>query len=340
MLLALLTPTSPLGVDARDSVLAMVAQLEPARRRHALYELATLREEHGRFDGAREALESLVSLEEDGRARAALHLKRGELLRGQRNFGRAKVAYEQALLDDPSLVAALRALIELSSGESERLVALVERLATLAGPEATAPYGPSLVEAYERLGRPRDAYRALAALAETTERVRHRLRLAEALGLTGEALALREKLAITSEESSEAVLLGYLDAQLIPFAVRLGVQSVETSSLSPRAQRVLAERLSSTPQGASLASRLWPALGASAWRTSTGGQLRRGAAQAGARARGRGLAHGFGAVLSDSAGASPTAQPTPVEGAGAEGFPQSPPATRARSQPRVCLDWR
>src|SRR5690606_35582857 len=125
--------------------------------------------------------------------------------------------------------------------------------------EALEPYRERMADAYEVLGRRADAAAQLAALPETPELLARRARLAEERGLTGEALQLRERL--TDEPPVlENILRGYLDAQLIPFALRLAERLLEREALSAEATRLVAERLSPSIEGAKLAARLWPTL--------------------------------------------------------------------------------
>src|SRR5690606_18986165 len=115
----------------------------------------------------------------------------------------------------------------------------------------------TLADAYEAEERWADASRTLARLEETDANLARRAALATRQGLTGEALMLRERLPLPPEER-EQILLGYLDAQLLPFAVRLGVTLLSAGTLTERTQRLLAERLAPTEEGAELATQLWP----------------------------------------------------------------------------------
>src|SRR5262249_53344658 len=116
-----------------------------------------------------------------------------------------------------------------------------------------------LVDAYVRLGRGADALGVLSQLPPTEERVRLRAELAESLGRSQEALALREQLARTPEER-EALALVALRADRHVDAVRILGPLGSLESLSPESQRTFAAALSSTEEGAPLAAQLWTLL--------------------------------------------------------------------------------
>jgi hypothetical protein len=78
--------------------------------------------------------------------------------------------------------------------------------------------------------------------------------------MVGDALRIREKLAKDPAELV-AVLFGYMVAELIPFAVKLGERLLKMGApLDELARRMLAEKASMEPEGAGLAVRLWPDL--------------------------------------------------------------------------------
>jgi tetratricopeptide (TPR) repeat protein len=259
-LLALTEREASLDDASREALFRSVAQWVPARRPAMLVALAGLEQRQGRVLDAVATLAELAQLEEAPLARAALHVERGQLLWRQANEPRlARVAFERALVDDGTQLAAVRALVELTREEPERFAAFVERLEQLAGPEAVVGERAALADAYETLGRSRDAYRLLGELEETPARLRRRAALAELLGLGGEALALREKVADTPAEREE-ILKGYLAAELVPFAVRLGRELLDAGTLEPATVRLLAERLATSAQGAELSVRAWPRL--------------------------------------------------------------------------------
>jgi tetratricopeptide (TPR) repeat protein len=313
-------------VERRERLLVTLADVVPERRRVALREVASLRLTHQRFADAVAALTQLATLEEDPKARAALHVERGELLRHRvGDLPAARLAFERALADDVSQVAAVRELVDLLQGDPERFVPMVERLVVLAGEEAIAPVRPQLAEAYEALGRLKDAARVLATLEETPERLGRRAALLEQLGLTGEALTLRERLAATPAEL-EQVLRGYLDVELVPFAVRLGSRLLDEGALSASTRRRLAERLSNTAQGAALALRAWPKLLEGAVADADGWTLLAEALMQLGRDADARVADGFGAVLTGTPGNAPTVELSPVA-RGAVGGATAVPAT-------------
>ncbi|HLM45922.1 MAG TPA: flagellar hook-length control protein FliK, partial [Myxococcaceae bacterium] len=141
-----------------------------------------------------------------------------------------------------------------------RFVMAAEQLAAvLAGPAVMGLWRERLAEAYEALGRLPEAAEQLKLLPETPERLTSRVRIAEAQGLTGEALQLRERL--TEEPGQlEGILRQYLDAQLVVFAVRLAEKLFQAGTLSLEMKRLVAERLSPTVEGAALTLHLWPEL--------------------------------------------------------------------------------
>ncbi len=289
----------------RERLLTVLAEVVPERRKAALRELALLRARLEQWSGAIESLAQLAQLEEDPKARAVLHVERGELLLHRlKDLPAARVAFERALVDDGVQLAAVRELVELSRGDAERFVPMVERLTALAGDEASRPFRDELAAGYEQLGRLKDAARVLATLEQTPALIQRRAVLAETLGLKGESLSLREQIATTPTEF-ESVLLGYLDVELVPFAVRLGTRLLDDGTLTPATRRRLAERLSRTEQGAGLAVLAWTRLleaqvaDADGW-TLLSQALNHLGRDADARA-----ADGFGAVLTGTVGAAP-----------------------------------
>ena len=306
VLALLVTHAGELPIEQREAFYVAVAEQSAARRPTMLRELATLRRERGNSTGAVDALTSLISIEENIRARASLQVERGGLLLRDLNEPKlARVAFELALADDATQVMAVRELIELYRDTNpDRFASMVERLATLSGPEAAAPHRVALAAAYETLGRLKEAFRLLGQLDETPERVQRRAGLAQQLGLGGEALVLREKIA-SSDEERESILRGYLDSQLIPFAVRLGGKLLESGALSTESMRFVAERLSGTTQGAELASRLWPRLMPTALTEADAWTMYAEALRDVGRVDDAALADGFGAVLSATTGPAP-----------------------------------
>lgn len=307
VLVALLAEADGLSPTLREALFVAVSEVVPARRADALRKLAGLRHDAGRLEEGAAALLELTRVEEDARGRAALHVERGEWLMQAGDAAQAQAAFERALVDDASQTAAVHALVGLyEGGPAERFVAMVERLIALAGDAAARPWAEAFATALESLGRQREAYQVLNGLDETPERIARRATLADALGLSGEALVLREKVT-TNPEALDAILMGYLDVALVPFAVRLGQRLLSEGTLSATGRRALAERLAPTRQGAALAASLWPALlredviDADGW-TLYAEALRHLGREAEAT-----LADGFGAALTNTEGPAPAA---------------------------------
>ncbi|MDP3237995.1 MAG: flagellar hook-length control protein FliK [Myxococcales bacterium] len=289
----------------REQLLTVLAEVVPERRKAALRELALLRSRLEKWSGAVESLAQLAQLEEDPKARAVLHVERGELLLHRvKDLSAARVAFERALVDDGVQLAAVRELVELSRGDAERFVPMVERLTALAGDESAEPFRDELAAGYEQLGRLKDAARVLATMEQTPALLQRRATLAETLGLKGEALSLREQFATTPAEF-EAVLLGYLDVELVPFAVRLGTRLLDDGTLAPATRRRLAERLSRTEQGAGLAVRAWTRLLEAQVADADGWTLLSEALNHLRREEDARVADGFGAVLTGTVGTAP-----------------------------------
>lgn len=337
VLVALLPYLGSVSEARREVIFEKVAVLVPARRASMLRELATLRTQTGRFQDAVDTLFALANLEQRQGARAALHIERATLLMHQLGEpALAQVAYERALLDDPTQLAAVRELVQLyRDGEPARFTAMVERLQDMAGPEAIARWREPLAKGYEAQGRLKEAYALLGQLEEEPERIRHRVRLAEQLGLKGEAFALAEKVA-DSRAEFERILEGYLHSELVPFAVRLAEKLWAGGPLPTPLLRLLAERLAPTQQGASLAVRAWPELliaqvtDVDGW-TLFGEALRLCGREADAT-----LADGFGAALSSSAGGAPAVQPRKLDwSAGTAMEPVTSVAVTEATMPRL-----
>ncbi|GHG94093.1 flagellar hook-length control protein FliK [Comamonas sp. JC664] len=249
-------------VTVRVEALAMAAEGWPARRKALLRERHGLELELGRFEACVRTLSQLVEVEPDAGARAVLHLERGELLLSPlEQLPEARAAFEQALVEDPAQLHSLRHLLSLVDlvEEPAVFVSLVERVEQAAGGESTDLYRERLADAYEALGMVGDAAAQLERLPETDDRLARRARLAEERGLTGEALRLRERL--TNEPAVlEAILRGYLDAQLVSPAARLAARLFDAGTLSSEVTRLAVEHLSAVPEGVALAARIWPSL--------------------------------------------------------------------------------
>lgn len=311
VLVALLPAAPSLEAARREALFEAVGALVPARRAPMLRALATLRTEAGRFQDAVDTLAALASLEQAPASRAVLHIERAGLLLRQLGAKElAQAAFERALVEDSAQLAAVRELVELyRDGAPERFASMVERLGDLAGDEALVPWHEPLANAYEAIGRAKDAYVLLGKLSETPERIRRRVALAEQLGLKGEAFALSEKIAQTREEF-ERVLEGYLRSELVPFAVRLGSRLMDEAALPAPLLRLLAERLAPTQQGAALAVRAWPMLLSAEVVDVDGWTLFAEALRKSGRESAAAMADGFGAALSSTAGATSSVKPS------------------------------
>ena len=322
---ALLPHAEALDEPTREALWTKAADALPRRERTLRALLAERYKQGGRAEEAVAALARLAQLEEEPQARAALHVERAALL--EESLGRkddARRVYELALADDADSVVAVRALVELWQGESdERFVTFAERLATLAGPHTLEPWRAALADAYERLERPRDAYRLVCELPDDDANVRRRAALAEKLGLHGEALQLRERVAQDDQER-ERILFGYLEADLVPMAARLGTALLERGALSPATRRMAAERLSGAPQGAALAARLWPDLLADSPLDADGWTLFAEALRLLDETAGAELADGFGGALTGSTAAPGQVTYSKLRKLAKKGLPEAP----------------
>ncbi|HET9155364.1 MAG TPA: flagellar hook-length control protein FliK, partial [Myxococcaceae bacterium] len=164
----------------------------------------------------------------------------------------------QAAAEDPTSVAATAKLLALTSAEDTpaEFADLAERLSSLAGPEFLADRQDELVQAYVRLGRAADALGVLSQLPATEDRIRQRAELAESLGRSQEALALREQLARTPEER-EALGLAALRSGRHADVVRILGPIGSLEALAPESQRAFATALAESEEGAPLAVQLW-----------------------------------------------------------------------------------
>ncbi|MHB8873812.1 MAG: hypothetical protein ACYC8T_09030 [Myxococcaceae bacterium] len=324
----------------RERAVELGAQTLPTRRAALLRELYELRQADGRLDGAAEALSQLVAVETDPRGRAALQVQLGELFLGPlARPEKAKEAFELALAADADSLIAVKGLLGLTSpdAEPERFVAMAERLNHLAGPVPVEPYREALVDAYEKLGRLADAHRILGELPESLERLARRAALATALGNSGEALQLRERLTEDKGELEE-ILQGYLEFDLVPFAVKLGTRLLEGGTLSPATRRLMAERLAPSPQGAALAVRLWPSLLRAETNDADGWTLFAEALRLLERSVEAEMIDGFGAALTASELTAPSVPLERLEAGGPEGLAEPPPGlleVTAGSMPRL-----
>ncbi|MBX5480766.1 MAG: tetratricopeptide repeat protein [Myxococcaceae bacterium] len=291
------------------SALEQAAAAWPHRSAALWREVFERRRDAGQAEEAARALEALLEVEDDLPARSALHVELGELyLHALDRKDLARDAFELALTEDLHNVAAVRHLVDLlAEGDDHlRFVAMTERLTRLVGPAASAGYRERLADAYEALGRTADAYRLLAELPETTERIHRRAALAESLGLGGEALQLREKVT-TDRPALEGILVGYARAQLVPFAVRLGERLMAEGPLAHGVAREVAERLSPASDGAAFAVTLWPELLRQTPTDADGWTLFGEALGQLGREDARRLVDGFGAALTGSRAPAPAA---------------------------------
>ena len=259
---AVLTHIRALPLQERIAALEEVADNWAERRGKLLRERFRLQRDAGLMADAADTLGLLILLETDPKLRASLHVEHGDMLMWAGDKPRALEAFEKALEDAPGTVRALEFLLPIydETKNHARFVVVAEQLAAiLAGPAAMGLWRERLAEAYEALGRLPEAAEQLKLLPETPERLERRARIAEAQGLTGEALQLRERL--TEDPAQlEDILRQYLDGQLVVFAVRLAERLFQSGQLSMPAKRLVAERLSPTYEGAALAIHLWPEL--------------------------------------------------------------------------------
>ena len=261
------------------------------------------------------ALERMVSIDSQAnpKTKASRYVELGNLYRELGQLSRARAAFEEALAQDPECVPAVKRLmgIEPTPAYAERLVKLAE--AGLGSEELTRDADRELLaDAYALVGQKAKAYQLACQLEPTEHRLRRRAGLATELGLFGESLQLQEQ--ITKDPAElEKILLGYLQASLLPFAIRLGRRLLDLDSLSVQARRWMAERLSPSPEGAAIAKELWPQLlktdllDQDAW-TLFAEALRRCD-----RALLAQVADGFGAALSSSTAPSPSGPVRPIQ---------------------------
>ncbi len=320
----LLPHADSLDEPTREALWAVAAGELPGLRKMLLRKLVDLRKAAGRIEEAVATLVELAPLEENGPGRSALQLERGELLLMDLNQPKAaREAFELALIADSTSVGAVSHLASLTQGEDPaRFISMIERLTELAGPEAVEGYQQALVDAFEAQGRQRDALRLLSKLPETPDNLARRASLASSLGFTGEALQLRERVTTSSAEL-EGILSGYLQADLVPMAVRLGQKMVAENKLGPQTLRYLAERLSPTRQGAELAASLWPRLLQSAG-DADGWTLFAEALRQANRVDDAALADGFGAALTSGETQAVSVRAEAVDAPGAYKFPTVP----------------
>jgi tetratricopeptide (TPR) repeat protein len=258
---ALLKQVSGRRGAERERGLRLLATRVPSRSAELWQTLFEQARDDNRLEDAASALSAWVDATPDPVQRAGLRVQAGDLALAIGWTDAARAAWAKAAAEDPTSVAATSKLLALTSAEEvpSEFVDLAERLSSLAGPDALGGREDELVYAYVLLGRAADALGVLSQLPPTEERVRQRADLAESLGRSQEALALREQLALTLEER-ESLALAALRAGGHSDVVRIlgPIGSLET--LSPESQRTFATALSATEEGAPLAVQLWALL--------------------------------------------------------------------------------
>jgi hypothetical protein len=135
-------------------------------------------------------------------------------------------------------------------------------------------------------------------------------------------------------------LKGYLEAELVPFAVRLGERLLDEGELEGAPLKLLAERLAPTEQGAALALKAWPKLLVEKVADADGWTLYGEALKVKKRESDAALADGFGAALTASESASPIIRPQEVDAASAYRFPDLPEGlvtVSEQTMPRLAL---
>jgi tetratricopeptide (TPR) repeat protein len=280
------------GAD-RERALRTLATRVPSQSAQLWQELFQRARDDNRLEDAAQALSGWVEATAEASQRAALRTQLGDLWLHLGQPEHAQEAYGRAAEEDDAQPAPLQKLLPLldAAAAPERLVAVAERLAALAGPEALGEVALELASAYARLGRLQDAAAALGQLPATPELLERRAQLADALGRPEEALALRERLVQSPADrarlGAEAARAGLVERAA---ALLTGV----TSELPPEAQRDVAERLSDSEVGAPLAVALWPALLAAGGLDAAGWQRYAQALQRTGRPAAAVQAEGFG----------------------------------------------
>jgi len=302
-----------LSGEERHRLVGVAADALPWRANGLWRELATAERTAGQPAGAVAALEKLLEMETEPSARRALRVEQAEVYVQARLPLAAREVLETAYAEGGQhLPEVLKPLLELhrSAEPSDRYVELAEKVRELEGEEALTPKQVEvLVLAYEKRGRVREAYELLVRMPETPARLEKRSGLALQLGLVGDALQIREKLARTWEEL-DAVLFGYLVGDLIPFAVKLAERLLDMGApLDTLARRMVAEKASLEPEGAALAARLWPWLLRDAVTDMDGWTLFSEALSRLGKKDEAQRMDGFGAALSGSQAPSPPVSP-------------------------------
>ena len=322
----------------RERALRSLAERVPARSAPLWEEITRRARDENRLEDALSALSAWVEATAEPGRRAGIRTQLGDLALELRQPDRARAAFGEAMAEDPASTAPVERLLRLTPAESDpgRFVELAERLVALAGPGALADLRPALASAYARLGRSEDAYRMLGELPETSALLAERAALAEELGRSDEAFALREQL-VQSPAERAALGLEAARAGLLERAAQL-IAGTE-GELTHEARREVAERLAPSDAGASIAAGLWPALLLEGWLDVTGWSayaeaLRRtGRAEAAVRAEAFALAASGELPLSElPRSVAPVARPRAVR---TTPLPQGAMAVEAASMPQL-----
>lgn len=304
-----------LSGDERRLALEALADALPGRRVELWSRVLEDHEAAGRFDEAAKVLHRMIGLEKDATLRAGLRVRLGQMfLENLDDSLKAADCFELALADDPRAIEAAKRLVSLYGAAKlhDRFVSVAEQLNALVGPGALVAHREALVEAYLALGRGLDAYKVLSAMDETPEVLRRRIDLARSLGLVGEALQLEERSTERPEEL-EGIVQGYLQAELLPFAARLGQRLLARGKLAVATRRLLAEKLAGSPEGAEFAVRLWPDLLRENVTDADGWTLFAEALRRNAEERTADMVDGFGAALTGTLGPAPRVPFTPLQ---------------------------
>lgn len=308
--LALLEGVAP---AARLGVLGQLFESLPDRQRALAEHRLSLAQA---LEAWPEAVEALADLEEvsEGAERAGHLIARGRLtLERLGEVEKAREAFLAALALDADLEAAREGLVQASeqgggaASLAEDLEALLPRVSAI----TAVPVREALARCYEALGQTEKLYLLLGEGEPTPEVLERRAKLAGQLGRVVEALELRERL--TDEPVALEDILGeYFVANFLPGALRLAERLHREGTLSAHGQRLAAERLAGTPEGAALSVALWPELlrasplDADGWTLFAEALARLGRADAAAQV------DGIGAALVGTASPSQAAPARPL----------------------------
>jgi tetratricopeptide (TPR) repeat protein len=340
LVLLLLDRARGLGGEWYARAMKHAAALEPARQEEMLRELLALEMKEQRLERAVHTIGRLAEIERNPTAKAAGYLQQGELFLKLLQPLEAREAFERSLLEDPVSIAAAKRLFELepNPAHAEHFATLAEQVLERHGPAAIEAEREALADAYEGLGRKAKAYLLLSQLEETPARLRRRAALADDLGLFGESLQLQERLTDDPVEL-EKILMGYLQANLIPFAARLGERLLERQPLSSKTRRWMAERFAPSKESSALAVKIWPSLLREQVLDADGWTLCAEALRQLDRTAAAQLADGFGAALSSSSAAAGMVPVRPISpSSNTADWPQRPPGIleiTGESMPRL-----